>query len=1114
MKKSFFFFLSFVIMGYTYAQTPKNIKIIDSKAIIEKGSNYQEKDEFEKSVQQFKKIPIGDSLYDIAQYKMALSFYYQELYDKAAQTLEYLIENPSDRVPASSIYNLLGYVYMGEKDHFKAASILEYALYLTPYNYKLLAAQGRAYIELNELEKAEIAIKKAIFCAPTYQYAHFLLGNLYLKQGKTIPAILAYNYVAFLDPKTDQSIEALKALNELLVTFTETVENENNQTYISDKMREEDERFQILEQIVGNNIAMTNKFKLKSKIDHILIRQSQLVFENLPVSNGSKDILDYVYIPFYKAIIEKEYFNLYSYHILSGTNVNNNDVMEKAKKMEKKLKIVTDLGIQMLKDQVLYGIGIENSETPKREFEYNKDEDRIESIGGYSVLNEKGKHIYNGKWTIIDENGAISAIVDVKDGIKNGTCFFYSDGYEIQKIDFDNDSITGTAIVYYPTEKGEGKLINIEIPFINNKMNGLRKEYSRSGVLLEETNYSENVFDGPFKTYDIHGHLKSSGKYVQGSYNDVFEEFFPQGVVASRIEYNENATGPIKGYFPDGKLKFEGTIANEHYFGTYKSYFHNGNISSIGSYDENGDEDGFWSYYYKNGQISQEMNYKNGKLNGDYKIYTLSGFLSTTYTYQEGKLNYVTTYLPNNEIRKKIEINEGVFEVDIYNEDGIKLSNNIYDENGHLTGIRSVYYPTGNLYVTIAYENDKKDGIETFYFENGGIKQITTFKEDVENGLYISYYQNDTIEMEGVLLNGFKTGAWYNYHINGTISNVTLYNKGEKIKSISYFPDGNLQNEILYKNELIHTVKSYNNKNQLIKVDHFENGNGVYYNYFFNGQIQSKGNIIANEYCDSLIEYDINGNILKIDYLINGLFHGKYEYLNKITITNVVQANLFLNNYHGKLIYNNDLDPLHYEENYDFGLLEGPSKFFWNNKLISEHNYINNHRDGISKYYSIDGKSQTFSFKYNEGDIVAYSVMNKNQKMSDWFPITKDSIFITTYYPDQQKAQEFSLKDGTRFGKEIAYYPNGKICYEMENFNNLDHGKKTIYYPNGNIQMIENCYYNLFDGSYIKYYENGKIELEGSFKINFPHGVFKYYNPNGELIKEVEFYYGNIINQK
>lgn len=1114
MKKTLLFFLSFVIMGSIYAQTPKNIKMIESKPIIEKGSGYQEKDEFEKSVQQFKKIPLGDSLYGLAQYKMALSYYYQELYDKAAMSLEYLIENPSDKVPVSSIYNLLGYVYMGKKDHLKAANILEFALYLTPYNYKLLAAQGRAYIELNELEKAEIAIKKAIFCAPTYQYAHFLLGNLYLKQGKTIPAILAYNYVAFLDPNTDQSIEALKALNNLFVGFTEVVDNETNQTFITDKMREEDERFQILEQLVGNNIAMNKKFKFKSKIDHIVIRQSQLVFENLPMANGSKDILDYVYIPFYKALIEKEYFNLYSYHILSGTNVQDNEVMKKAKKMEKKLKVVTDLGFQMLKNQVLYGIGIENNETPKKEFEYNKDEDRIESIGGYTDINDKGKRIYNGKWTIIDENGAISAIVNVTNGIKNGTSFFYSDGYEIQKINFVNDSIDGTAYVFYPTEKGEDKLMSIEIPFINNKINGVRKEFSRSGILLEETSYKDDQFDGPYKTFDFHGHLKSTGKYVKGSYNGIVEEYYPNGVLASRIEYDDNVTGPIKGYFPDGKLKYEGTMSNDHYFGSYKSYFYNGKISSIGSYDEKGDEDGYWSFYFKNGQLSQEMNFKNGKLNGDYKIYTLSGFLSATYTYQDGKLNYVTTYLPNNEIRKKIEINEGVFEVDIYNEDGTKVSNNIYDENGNLTGIRTVYYPTCNLYMTIAFKNNKKDGVETVYYEHGGIKQITTFKEDVENGLYVSYYQNDTIEMEGILLNGYKTGAWYNYYINGVISNITLYDNDEKIKSTNYFPDGNLQKEIFYKNELIHTIKTYDNKNQLIKEDHFKNGNGIYYNYFLNGKIESKGNIIANEYCDSLMEYDYNGEILTTDYLINGLLNGKYVNINKVTKTTLIHGNVILNNYHGKIIYNNDLDPLNYEQNYEFGLLEGPLKFFWNNKLLSEHNYINNQREGVSKYYAIDGKTKAYNFKYNEGDIVAYSFMNKNQKMSDWNPITKDSIHITSFYPDQQKSIEFSIKNGKRFGKEIAYYPNGKICYDMENFNNMDHGKKTIYYPNGNIQIIGNYYFDLIDGSYIKYYENGKIEIEGTFKINFPHGIFKYYNPNGELIKEVEFYYGNIINQK
>ena len=1114
MKKSFIFLLSIVIMGYSYAQAPKNIKIIDSEPIIEKGSTYQEKDEFEKSVQQFKKIPIGDSLYGLAQYKIALSFYYQELYDKAAQTLDYLIENPSDKVPVSSIYNLLGYVYMGKKDHLKAANILEYALYLTPYNYKLLAAQGRAYLELNELEKAEIAIKKAIFCAPTYQYAHFLLGNLYLKQGKIIPAILAYNYVAFLDPKSDQSIESLQALNNLFVGFTEIVDNETNNANITDKMREEDERFQILEQLVGNNIAMTKKFKLKSKIDHIIIRQSQLVMENLPVSNGNKDILDYVYIPFFKAIMEKEYFNLYSYHILSGTNVNNNEVMEKAKKMEKKLKTITDLGFQMLKDQVLYGIGIENNETPKREIEYNKDEDRIESIGGYSVTNEKGKNIYYGIWTIIDENGAISAVVNVKDGIKNGTCFFYSDGYEIQKIDYINDSINGTAFVYFPTEKGEDKIVSLEVPFIKNKINGVRKEFSRSGIMLEETSYKEDQFDGPFKTYDFQGHLESKGYYKAQKHSGLFEEYYANGTISSQVEYDENETGPIKRYYPDGKLKLESTAFNGHYFGTSKTYFPNGKIESIGSYDENGNEDGFWTFYYKNGSIAEEASFNNGKIHGENKVYTLSGFLYVTYMYDNGKLKSITTYLPNNEVRKKTEINEGVFEVDLYNEFGNLFASKIYDEQDGLVGIATKYYPSGQVYQTTAFKNNKKDGIETTYYETGSIHKMVTYKNDIENGLYISYYENDTISMEGVYSEGKQIGAWYSYYINGAIEAIDLYEDGYITKITNYYPDGNLKSEYLYKNKLLKTIKTYDHQNKLLKEDHFKEGNGILSSYHLNGNTKTKGAVIANEYCDSLIEYDFNSTILSTHHLISGMYEGMFEQKNPIFQKAIFKGNTILNQLNGTVTGISRLGIYNFEENYELGSLEGDLKYFYNNKLTTSHTYINNTRNGVSHFYALDGKTLMYSLKYSDGDIIAISYMDKNQKMTKWIPVTKDTMNIVAYYPDQKKAIEFCLKNGYRDGKETIYYPTGKIFYENYMEKNCNQGKTVFYYPNGSIQIISNQYYDLLDGAFIQYYENGKTYIEGQYKFDQPHGIFKFYNANGELIKEVEFYYGNIVNQK
>ena len=210
MKKYFFILFFAFAIAPLFSQNPKNIKIVPSVSLFEKGSQYIEKEEFEKSILQFIKIPEGDTLYSNAQFYMALAYYYTKQNENAIICLKNVLKNLPENIPATSIYNVLGYVYISNNQFSEATQILEKSIQIAPYNYRILTILGTAYMELNQLVLAEQAIQKSIFCAPTNQYSHFLLGKLYLKQGKMAPAILAFNYTVFLNPKSDQAIEAYK----------------------------------------------------------------------------------------------------------------------------------------------------------------------------------------------------------------------------------------------------------------------------------------------------------------------------------------------------------------------------------------------------------------------------------------------------------------------------------------------------------------------------------------------------------------------------------------------------------------------------------------------------------------------------------------------------------------------------------------------------------------------------------------------------------------------------------------------------------------------------------------------------------------------------------------
>jgi len=1116
MKKTLFITLAFFLFLTTFSQNPKNAKSLNSMPIIEKGAELHDAGEYEKAVQQFKKIPLGDSLYALAQYEMALTLYFQELYPNALTILEYLVDNPSKFVRSSTIYTLLGNVYMSMNEEEKAIDILDKAIFLTPYSFRLHITQGEAYLKLNQFEKAEKAMKEAIFCAPASQMAHRKLGEIYYKQHLVVPAILALNYAVYLNPKSEQAIEILQYIDKILVEIAEEVENRFNLEGLSENLKQEIERFNEIQNLLESQIALNKKYKNKSKIEHIIVYQSQLAFENLPNPKNSKDILDYLYIPFFKAIMEQNKFNTYTYYILSGTNLDNGKVEKKAKKMGKELQKFNDWGIDMLKEKIRWGLGKENNGDPKNEYEYDYEKGNLNAIGGYSKKNSSGRYIYSGNWITINSNGGIKSNLSLKNGKKDGVNIYYDNGYKLQLIPFKMDSIDGTAFAYFPTENDEPEKIEIEISFKNNKIQGVRKEFHRSGVLLEEGNYKDDLFHGDVKTYTKHGILKSITKYVDGEYDGLFQEFYPDGTVSLEIMYGkEDEEGFLKSYYPDGKIKKEGTVQNKQLVGTVKTYYPNGKIMSIGAYHMGGEPDGFWTDYYDNGNVTSEYSYENGELNGELKVYTRFGFLFGTQIFKKGKLVEVSTYLPNKEKRETIPFKNKSITVTFYNELGQKISTIDLNEKGEKHGTVIYYYPCGSIQSNSTYKNNLINGKSTKYYINGRIKEVAHFVDGEYDGLFIDYYENDTIKSEGYFTNGDQVGAWFFYNIIGELTTNTIYDEGWITYSVAYFDNGEKKVEEFYKNGFLNKEITYNHKKEIIAVDKFVDGTGIARTYYLNGNVQKEGLFRSNDYVDTVKLFDINGKETHSHYYLNGKLEGTFSFYGDVKSTQKEVIPFKQNKMHGVRSSYDENGVIYQTANYENGILSGEMKVnYYNGKLARTHSYSNGFREEYSNYYAIDGKTLTYRLKYQEDEIIAFAFMNKNNKMSEFIPITKDTQEVVAYYPNGQKSIEFKFLGGERVDKEILYYPNGKKFREVVYHNNQYHGKFSIYYNNGNVKETYTNYYDMLFGPYLEYYEDGTIKTDGNYYYDQPHGTFKYFDNKGVLIKEIEFYYGSIINQK
>ena len=125
---------------------------------------------------------------------------------------------------------------------------------------------------------------------------------------------------------------------------------------------------------------------------------------------------------------------------------------------------------------------------------------------------------------------------------------------------------------YYKRYFNNGQL-EIEIPYVNNKKNGLVKEYYSSGTLFSKVPYLDGLKSGVAKWFHENGKLSSEIIFKNDIKTSEGFGFHENGVVSAYIFYNE--IGEVlyrKDYDEEGNVvKEEGTgfpdiIVNDNYF--------------------------------------------------------------------------------------------------------------------------------------------------------------------------------------------------------------------------------------------------------------------------------------------------------------------------------------------------------------------------------------------------------------------------------------------------------------------------------------------------------------------------------------------------------------------
>jgi antitoxin component YwqK of YwqJK toxin-antitoxin module len=104
-------------------------------------------------------------------------------------------------------------------------------------------------------------------------------------------------------------------------------------------------------------------------------------------------------------------------------------------------------------------------------------------------------------------------------------------------------------------------------------------------------------------------------------------------------------------------------------------------------------------------------------------------------------------------------------------------------KNGKLEGLRSVYYPSGNIAEEISYQNNIKNGLYKSFSENGIILEQSIYKNNEYNGFATFKDAKDSIVSMGLFLNGKKSGIWEFFDNGKLVKVINMSTLGIVVKS-------------------------------------------------------------------------------------------------------------------------------------------------------------------------------------------------------------------------------------------------------------------------------------------------------------------------------------------
>ncbi|MBS1638127.1 MAG: hypothetical protein JST26_19600 [Bacteroidetes bacterium] len=1069
----------------TLAQEPV-YKKENTKQIIVHALEMSSDKNYADAISELKRVDRNDSNYVIAAVELANIYITTHKDTLAIDLCDNLLKQKNDYTPtvlllkASALGNL--------KRTTESQAIFDYGIKEYPLNNLFYYEQGMVNFRQKKYEEANALFIKSIRINPLHASSHLQMANLAILQGKIVPSMMALQFYLVCDNTSKRAVKMIDVLESLSKIEI------NTDSLITLSELSGDNDFAELESIVKSKAAFSDKYKSKTDMEYNVVKQMQLICENIGKYPEVKGFYNTFYGKFFTDVWSQKYFAPYVYYSFSGTD--NEQVQKIVTKNKKQIDAFENWAYDYICTK--YASYNESLNGQVSVVPHWGNNGKIVAAGG---KNDKGEP--DGYWNFYYENGIMKSQGPFSHDKKNGDWTFYFKTGDIkEQISYDNGLETKYKDYYYNNNPKS------DFAMKNGLVEGNLNVYYTNGQKQVVFEYKNNKKAGQETRYHRNGAKRYTIQNNDGKISGELVEYYDNGKINEKATFiNDKREGKGQTFYNNEKnsLYAEGEYKGNYAVGAWKTYHENGKIATEGSYNNDGLKDGVWKTYYDTGILSSEESFADGKLDATNKYYNEDGSLWQEFLYKRGKLQEFKSLKNNGEVIAANKVNGKNFSVVLYYSNGRKQKEGLVTD-GDLDGIWKEYNVFGAIQNETTYTKGKQNGKYTSYHLNGKIASEINYTDDQQNGYYRAYYLNGKVSKEGWMVEGQAQGYWKYYHINGAVRSVEYYYNGNIDGWAEYHDElGKLSSEDFYQLGCLTQVVSYDSLGHVFKNTRLPGGNGILEYKFSNGQVRFHREYVNDYASGKSLSYYPDGKVMSDRPYANGKINGKqmeYDPFGRV-ISETPYFNDMINGKKTEYFENGQKESEYTYVNDD---REGACfTYFPNGKLSREINYQNDELHGESKVYDESGEL-AYQRNYHQGVLVSYTYKDASGNLLPLKKIEPGETKVTCFYQNGKKSLEATYFNGDLHGKRVIYNANGKKQLEDSFEYGSSNGAETEYYYSGNIKSTTNYEYGYLQGASKEYYENGKLKKESFYVNGNLHGPVKYYDESGKLIKTIMYY--------